>query len=560
MKLHEVLFAPCLSARPLFSCHRSIAHASARASVTGLLLVRHWSVAGLSLVCHWSVVGLLGSWPLVRVADRASLVHPSCIPRASLVRRSCVTRLPVPLSAGLLLVRRWPWPLLCLLLSRCSACLSVCWPVAFLSLVCLLARRCWSVADVSLVCLLVHHWLSLSCTCSGSPVYRSSICSCVCSCIVHPSLIHLFVRLLVHRSSIAHPSARASVRVRFACRWSVTPLSHESVTRLSVRSSLVCLLVQLLGSWSLPRGWSATRLSPIRRWSWPLVHLLVRRALLCPLLCPLLSCLLFCHQSVCSGHGRWLAHPLVVCCSCVIGHGRRSATHAPLVCLLVFPAARLPVALPLVRRCSACWSVCWCVAGLSVGASLVHLLVHHWSICSCITGLSATLPLVCLLVRRSSICSGHVTRASDHPSGSASLVAYSSPLVCWSFCSGHGRCFVARPSARLSLARPSARLSLARPSARLSLARLLESWSRVLPLVCLLACHSSIRSGHVTRASARVVVARASDRVVATGLLVRGWSAVRASLAMVVDLSLVHRSCVCSTRRWCVVGVLLMCN
>ena len=244
MKLHEVLFAPCLSARPLFSCHRSIAHASARASVTGLLLVRHWSVAGLSLVCHWSVVGLLGSWPLVRVADRASLVHPSCIARASLVRRSCVTRLPVPLSAGLLLVRRWPWPLLCLLLSRCSACLSVCWPVAFLSLVCLLARRCSSVADVSLVCLLVHHWLSLSCTCSGSPVYRSSICSCVCSCIVHPSLIHLFVRLLVHRSSIAHPSARASVRVRFACRWSVTPLSHESLTSLSrVSDGSVCSFV-----------------------------------------------------------------------------------------------------------------------------------------------------------------------------------------------------------------------------------------------------------------------------------------------------------------------------
>ena len=115
-------------------------------------------------------------------------MHPSCIARASLVRRSCVTRLPVPLSAGLLLVRRWPWPLLCLLLSRCSACLSVCWPVAFLSLVCLLARRCSSVADVSLVCLLVHHWLSLSCTCSGSPVRRSSICSCVCSCTTGPSV------------------------------------------------------------------------------------------------------------------------------------------------------------------------------------------------------------------------------------------------------------------------------------------------------------------------------------------------------------------------------------
>ena len=28
---------------------------------------------------------------------------------------------------------------------------------------------------------------------------------------------------------------------------------------------------------------------------------------------------------------------------------------------------------------------------------------------------------------------------------------------------------------------------------------------------------------------------------------------------MVVDLSLVHRSCVCSTRRWCVVGVSLVC-
>ena len=210
MKLHEVLFAPCLSARPLLSCHRSIARASARASVTGLLLVCHWSVAGLLLVCCWSVTGLLGSWPLVMVADRASLVH-----------RSCVTRLPVPLSAGLLLVRRWPWPLLCLLLSRCSACLSVCWPVAFLSLVCLLARRCSSVADVSLVCLLVHHWLSLSCTCSGSPVHRSSICSSVCSCVCHSSVCSC------------------------VCHSSVTPLSHESVC-----SSICCpSLVRLLESW-----------------------------------------------------------------------------------------------------------------------------------------------------------------------------------------------------------------------------------------------------------------------------------------------------------------------
>ena len=194
----------------LLSCH---------CPVTGLLLVCRWSIVGLSLVCCWSVAGLLGSWPLVMVADRASLVH-----------RSCVTRLPVPLSAGLLLVRRWPWPLLCLLLSRCSACLSVCWPVAFLSLVCLLVRRCWSVADVSLVCLLVHHWLSLSCTCSGSPVHRSSICSSVCSCVCHSSVC----------SCVCHSSVCSCV-----CHSSVTPLSHESVC-----SSICCpSLVRLLESW-----------------------------------------------------------------------------------------------------------------------------------------------------------------------------------------------------------------------------------------------------------------------------------------------------------------------
>ena len=230
----------------------------------------------------------------------------------------------------------------------------------------------------------------------ASFIHRSSICSSVCSCIAHPSLIHLLVRLFESGLLVAGPSLLSLT--------SLSRVSHESLTGLSVRSSLVCLLVQLLGSWSLPRGWSATRLSPIRRWSWPLVRLLVRRALLCPLLCPLLSCLLFCHQSVCSGHGRWLAHPLVVCCSCVIGHGRRSATHAPLVCLLVFPAARLPVALPLVRRCSACWSVCWCVAGLSVGASLVCLLVRRWSVCWCITGPSVGASLVHLFVHHWSIC------------------------------------------------------------------------------------------------------------------------------------------------------------
>ena len=122
MKLHEVvLHAPCLSAClsllcssvagpsliclsvvALFVCRWSIAHllvcrCSVRLSlvhcwsITGLSLVCHWSVCssrgccpvtGLSLVCHWSVtilslVCLLGSWPLVRVADRAPLVRHS---------------------------------------------------------------------------------------------------------------------------------------------------------------------------------------------------------------------------------------------------------------------------------------------------------------------------------------------------------------------------------------------------------------------------------------------------------------------------------------------------
>ena len=65
----------------------------------------------------------------------------------------------------------------------------------------------------------------------------------------------------------------------------------------------------------------------------------------------------------------------------------------------------------------------------------------------------------------------------------------------------------------------------------MSLVRLLESWS----LVCLFGSWSLACSSFC-------------------------WSAVRASLAMVVDLSFVHRSCVCLTRRWCVVGVSLVCR
>ena len=234
----------CLSFTGLsLSCHSSVCSTHGRSSIIS-------SVAGPStrplLVCHWSVTGLLlvcsghGRW------SGSLIVHPSCIPRASLVRRSCVTRLPVPLSAGLLLVRRWPWPLLCLLLSRCSACLSVCWPVAFLSLVCLLARRCSSVADVSLVCLLVHHWLSLSCTCSGSPVHRSSICSCIArASVTRASVTGLLVRLsLVRLSLVCHSSicscvcscvCSSQVCLSLVRHSSLSRVSHESLTGLSVR-------------------------------------------------------------------------------------------------------------------------------------------------------------------------------------------------------------------------------------------------------------------------------------------------------------------------------------
>ena len=188
--------------------------------------------------------------------------------------------------------------------ARCSVCLSVCWPVACLSagpsLVCLLARRCSSVADTLLVCLLVHHWLSLSCTCSWS-----------------------LVRLLVHRSS----------------------------------------LVGLLGSGSLPRGWSAARLSLTRGWSWSLVRLLVRRALLsrcsaCLSITglsarPLLSCLLFVHQSVCSSHGRWLvARPSAARRCSVYSSLTGLSTRLSRVCLFESWSRVLPVVGLLARHWS----------------------------------------------------------------------------------------------------------------------------------------------------------------------------------------------------------------
>ena len=152
--------------------------------------------------------------------------------------------------------------------------LSVCWPVAAgPSLVCLLARllvhhwpvaarpsllvrRCSSVADTLLVCLLVHHWLSLSCTCSWSLVcllvrlLPSPRPSPRPSLVAGPSL--------VCRWSITGPSPRPSLvtgrsaRVRVAAPWlvccsSVTYPWLVMVARASARSSRVALpLLRLL--------------------------------------------------------------------------------------------------------------------------------------------------------------------------------------------------------------------------------------------------------------------------------------------------------------------------
>ena len=193
--------------------------------------------------------------------------------------------------------------------------------------------------------------------------------------ICHACIARLSARVVVADLSVALPLV-LHLLCLFVRRWSLTGLSL--VRRWSVAGRLLVRLlvhrsslVGLLGSGSLPRGWSAARLSLTRGWSWSLVRLLVRRALLsrcsaCLSITglsarPLLSCLLFVHQSVCSSHGRWLV-------------ARPSAA----------------------RRCSVYWSRNWPVPGLSARSSLVHLITHRSSVYSSLTGLSTRLSRVCL--------------------------------------------------------------------------------------------------------------------------------------------------------------------
>ena len=104
------------------------------------------------------------------------------------------------------------------------------------------------------------------------------------------------------------------------------------------------------------------------------------------------------------------------------------------------------------------------------------------------------------------------------------------PLVCLLLCHWSAVALSAGPSA--GLVESWVRVSLVH---RWSICSCIVGLSATLPVVCLLARHSSIRSGHVTRASARLVVGVS---------LVCHWCVVGVSL-------------VC---RWCVTDLSLTCH
>ena len=184
----------------------------------------------------------------------------------------------------------------------------------------LLARRCSSVADTLLVSLLVHHWLSLSCTCSWS-------------------LVCLLVRLL------PSPPVSSSVSSSIARRWSVAGLSL--VHYWSVSSSIA-------RHWSVCSGQGR---------------------------CPVVGLLLVCHLPV-VGHGRSCVCSFVARCSPVAPPACPSLACLlvrcfPVCCSFTSLSARamvagsslvhlLPVAAPS--------------TGVVTGPSLVCPLVRHSSI------------------------------------------------------------------------------------------------------------------------------------------------------------------------------------
>ena len=243
--------------------------------------------------------------------------------------------------------------------------------------------------------------------------------------------MRLLVRLLV-RLSLVRLLVRLSLVRLLESGLLVAGPSLLSLTSLSVRSSLVCFLVHLLGSWSLPRG----------------LPLVFHR-----------SVVGHGRSSICSFVARCSARCFLVCCS-VTSLSARPSARASLVRLL--PVAGLSARSSLVHLFGSWSLVClfgsciarpsdsliirlvvhrsspiplrWSVAGPSsrhssarpsarvmVGvSSLVHLLVSHWpvycsrghgsyrwSVCSLVTRPSVrVMSLVRLLARRSSVCSG----------------------------------------------------------------------------------------------------------------------------------------------------------
>ena len=176
--------------------------------------------------------------------------------------------------------------------------LSVCWPVAArpsLSclLVCLLARRCSSVADTLLVCLLVHHWLSLSCTCSWSlvcllvrllpsPPVSSSVSSSiarhwsVCSGQGRCPVVGLL--LVCHLPVVGH--GRSCV-CSFVARCSpVAPPACPSLACLLVRCFPVCCSFTSLSARAMVAGSSLVHLLPVAA---PSTGVVTGPSLVCPL-------------------------------------------------------------------------------------------------------------------------------------------------------------------------------------------------------------------------------------------------------------------------------------
>ena len=304
----------------------------------------------------------------------------------------------------------------------------------------------------------------------------------VCSSVAFLSLVHrCSVRLPLLCSSVAGPLLVCSSRcccpvavLSLVYRWSTAGLSARVRGRSSI-SSVAGLSARVgVADASLMCRWSVSALSLFCRYSARVMVAVTG-----------LSLVHRCHWSVagssllCSGHSRWSW-------SLIVRHSCATALPVPLsaglsllslTCLLEpwslirrLSAARLPLVHLIVHRyssarCSVCLSVCWPVACLSAGPSLVcllarrcssvaarPLLAHCWSACLSITGCHCPVPVRGRWSVSSSVSSRLLVRLLVHRSSlvrrwsvaGLSLVHYwsvsSSVARHWSVCSGQGRC------------------------------------------------------------------------------------------------------------------------